>query len=147
MTESEDPDCLDFLKLKHLLCPCVTDAKTITKLLLPLKRLFAQDAQKSFSTPASCKHTAKLHDLCARVREKPHFHWEWSPVKKKKTSFISFQCIFLFYHKTRYTTLQLVSMTCNHPNQWAGGYHAAHFAMITDTSQNDVTVTENNVYQ
>lgn len=84
MTESEDPDCLDFLKLKHLLCPCVTDAKTITKLLLPLKRLFAQDAQKSFSTPASCKHTAKLHDLCARVREKPHFHWEWSPVKKKK---------------------------------------------------------------
>lgn len=83
MTESEDPDCLDFLKLKHLLCPCVTDAKTITKLLLPLKRLFAQDAHKSFSTPASCKHTAKLHDLCARVREKPHFHWEWSPVKKK----------------------------------------------------------------
>lgn len=47
------------------------------------ERLFAQDTHKSFSTPSSCKHTAKLHDLCARVREKPRFHWEWSPVQKK----------------------------------------------------------------
>lgn len=147
MTESEDPDCLDFLKLKHLLCPCVTDAKTITKLLLPLKRLFAQDAHKSFSTPASCKHTAKLHDLCARVREKTHFHWEWSPVKKKKRLpslvFSAYSC---FITKLAIQHCSLL-VTCNHPNQWAGGYHAAHFAMITDTSQNDVTVTENNVYQ
>lgn len=77
------------------------------------ERLFAQDSHKSFSTPASCKHTAKLHDLCARVREKPHFHWEWSPVENKWLPSLVFSAYSCFITKLFICSVYLLYNTAS----------------------------------